>query len=149
MSAAKLALAVLSAAAVAACGTSSSHAASKPLTCVQQYHAWIDGPAGHLFGRLGSAADKASAASDADDVPRTIAALELAATDARAAAADLPPRCADPAGYYRLAMTDTEAAGDNAGTSTGMSGLTLAQVPWRRAEAALGKLHAELKRTVG
>lgn len=55
------------------------------------------------------------------------------------------PACADPHGYYLQMLADFKAAGDNAGTGSGLGGLLLAMGPAKNAETLSSKIDAELK----
>lgn len=60
---------------------------------------------------------------------------------------DPAPACADPHGYWRQILARIKAAGDNAGTASGLTGLILAEAPLKAIPALEKKLDAELKRT--
>ena len=55
------------------------------------------------------------------------------------------PACADPAGYWTQMLADFKAAGDNAGSSSGLGGLVLATGRAKKAETLSSEISAELK----
>ncbi|MGH3171342.1 MAG: hypothetical protein ACRDN0_36460 [Trebonia sp.] len=57
------------------------------------------------------------------------------------------PACADPHGYWKAVLARIKAAGDNAGTNSGLFGLLVAEAPLRGVPALENKLDAELKKT--
>jgi len=131
-------------AAATACGA--SHPAA-PVSCTAQYKAWQHGPA--KAAALTFAADmrKAQNAAGVQDIPQITAAMKQAGKDATALQAYPMPACADPAGYWHQLLASVRAAADNANMG-GLGGLALAEGPGRKAETLIGKLGAELRRTV-
>jgi hypothetical protein len=73
--------------------------------------------------------------------------LKAVGADAAAMLAYPMPECADPAGYWPQCLNLMKAAGDNAGTATGLAALILAEVPLRQLPGIQAKLSAELKKT--
>lgn len=141
--------------ALAACGTSSPTpaATSTPPTahqaavsCKQQYDSWKTGPAKKVADQMQSDLNKVTAAASAEDVPELNSALHAAGNDARSLKAFPMPSCADPAGDWAKMLGYIQAAGDNAGTSSGLSGLILAMAPLQKIKPLETKLTAELKR---
>ena len=131
-----------SAPASATAAAAATHSAAAAPTCKQQYHAWRYSPAGKkLKADLGAVAS----AGDTDDIPVMLATLKTAGADA--AAMDPAPACADPYGYWKQILARIKAAGDNAGTASGLTGLILAEAPLKDVPALEKKLNAELKRT--
>jgi hypothetical protein len=59
------------------------------------------------------------------------------------------PRCADPRGYYARMLAKYEAAASKAQSAAGLTGLVLAETPLRSVPTIVGKLNAELNRTIG
>lgn len=117
------------------------------LTCPQQYQAWRTGPAKPLGVKV--KADAAAISKAGDDFPVLTSDLETLGTDAGALQAYPIPKCADPAGYWPQYLGAMKAAGDNAGTSPGLGGLLLADVPLKKVPGIQSKLTAELARTAG
>lgn len=137
-------------AAAAACGSARPAppaAAAPPPSCKQQYSAWQHGPARALGKSLVAAVNKVQAAGTAEDFPALSAALKSAGAGASALGAYPMPACADPHGYWGAMLARIKAAGDNAGTSSGLSGLILAEVPLKDVPGIEAELTAELKRT--
>ena len=126
-----------------ATAAAATHAAAAP-SCKQQYHAWRYSPAGKkLKADLGVVAS----AGDTDDIPVLLAALKTAGADAAAMENHPAPVCADPHGYWKQILVRLRAAGDNAGTANGLTGLLLAEAPLKAIPSLEKKLAAELKRT--
>jgi hypothetical protein len=142
--------------AAAACGThpaafapasatavaAATHPAAAAPTCKQQYHAWRYSPAGKKLKADLGAVESAGAT---DDIPVMLATLKTAGADA--AAMDPAPACADPHGYWKQILARIKAAGDNASTASGLTGLVLAEAPLKDVPGLEKKLDAELKRT--
>ena len=57
------------------------------------------------------------------------------------------PGCADPRGYWNEILARIRASGDNASTSSGLSGLLAAEAPLQDVPGMETKLGAELKKT--
>ena len=131
--------------ALAGHGTGSASAA-KPLTCKQRYDAWKTGPA-HAQGKQFDAdLSKVSAAGSAEDITALASALKTAGADATALEQYPMPACADPDGYWAQMLTRIKAAGDNAGSASGLGGILLAEAPLKQVPGLEQKLSAELKR---
>jgi hypothetical protein len=131
-----------SAPASATAAAAATHSTAAAPSCKQQYHAWRYSPAGKkLKADLGAVAS----AGAADDIPVMLATLKTSGADA--AAMDPAPACADPHGYWKQILAHVKAAGDNAGTASGLTGLILAEAPLKGIPALEKKLNAELKRT--
>jgi hypothetical protein len=125
--------------------TTYSSPGARRLTCQQQYDNWRNGPAkGVAQGFKGDSAALTSA-GNSEDIPAMGAALKKLGDDAAALEAYPMPACADPHGYYPQMLADFKAAGDNAGTNSGLGGLMLAMGPAKKAETLTGKIDAELK----
>ena len=119
----------------------------QPLTCPEQYANWKSGaPAA---AKAQSDARALTAAAGSEDIPGVASALEAIGGDAASLQADPMPACADPAGYWPRYLTEIKAAGDNAGTSSGLGALLLAAGPLKQVAGIQGKLSAELERTTG
>ena len=116
-----------------------------PLTCKQQYQAWRTGPANAGGRKLD--ADAAAIGSADDDIPAMASDLKAVGADAASMLAYPMPECADPAGYWPQCLNLMKAAGDNAGTASGLAALILAEVPLRQLPGIQTKLSAELKKT--
>ena len=56
------------------------------------------------------------------------------------------PACADPGGYWMQVLAHIKAAGDNAGSASGLGGLLLAEAPLKQVPGMEQKLTQELKR---
>ena len=126
-----------------------SRAAAGPLTCAQQYTAWKNGPANADGKQLEAAAASLSADGKTEDIPAMDADLKTLGTDAARLEAYPMPACADPAGYWEQYLGQMKAAGDNAGTATGLGGLILAEAPLKQVPAIQSKLTTELAKTAG
>jgi hypothetical protein len=131
----------------AAGGGSSAAAQPAALTCKQQYQAWRTGPANPDGQKLQR--DAAAIASADDDIPVMASDLKAVGADAAALEAYPMPKCADPAGYWLQYLAAMKAAGDNAGTASGLGALLLAAVPLKQVPGIQDKLNAELAKTVG
>jgi hypothetical protein len=144
------ALAPAAALALAACGSSGngSPSAAPPASCHQQYETWKAGPARDAAKSLVAQLHAIQAAGTASDIPRLTAALKAAGRAAASAASYPMPHCADPHGYWEAILTRIRAAGDNAGSASGLGGLLLAMVPLKEVPAIEHKLGAELEQTV-
>jgi hypothetical protein len=127
--------------------TSTTAAQRAPLTCKQQYQAWRTGPANPGGRKL--QADAAALGSADDDIPVMASDLKTIGADAAALEAYPMPQCADPAGYWTQYLAAVKAAGDNAGSASGLGALLLAAVPLKQVPAIQSKLNAELEKTVG
>jgi hypothetical protein len=119
-----------------------THSAAAAPSCKQQYHDWRYSPAGK---KLKADLRAVQSAGNTGDVPATLAALKTAGADA--AAMPPAPACADPDGYWAKILARIKAAGDNAGTASGLTGLILAEAPLNAIPGLEKKLNAELKRT--
>lgn len=138
------------AALVAAIGGGTAYAltwngVAKPLTCQQQYDNWRNGPAKGVGQGLKGDGAALTKAGNSEDIPAINAALKKLGDDAAALEAYPMPACADPHGYYPQMLADFKAAGDNAGTSSGLGGLMLAMEPAKKAETLSSNIDAELK----
>lgn len=123
---------------------------AKPLTCAQQYQAWKTGPADILAKRtFGPDATALTAAGNSDDIPAMDSALAKLGQDAGQLEQDPMPVCADPAGYWTQMLADLKAAGDNAGSTSGLGGLITAMAPAEKVKPRETELSAELARTAG
>jgi hypothetical protein len=123
--------------------------AAKPPSCRQQYETWKHGAVAAELAKLKSALTELSAQGDAEDLPGTLTALKKAGTAAAAMKADPPPACADPAGYYGKMLARVKAAGDNARSASGLTGIILATAPLKSVPGIEAKLNTELDKTVG
>ena len=132
--------------ALAGHGTGSASAA-KPLTCKQQYDAWKTGPARAQGKQLDADLSKVSTAGSAEDITAMTSALKTAGADATTLKQYPMPACADPGGYWNAVLARIRAAGDNAGSASGLSALILAEAPLQEVPGLEAKLTAELKRT--
>lgn len=122
-------------------------APAKPLTCKQQYANWKTGPA--LAGGKKIEADATALSKAGEDIPVVTSGLKAIGADATALQAYPMPQCADPAGYWAQYLTDLKAAGDNAGSASGLGGLILAEAPLKDVKSLQSKLSAEMAKTVG
>lgn len=135
------ALTAVSAGAVA-CGAPSG-ATAKPQTCPQQFAAWKNGAANAPGKRLEN--ESAAVSKSNDDIPVMVSALKAMGADAAVLQGYPMPGCADPKGYWPQYLADIKAAGDNAGSASGFSGLLLAEAPLKNIKTLQAKLSAELK----
>jgi hypothetical protein len=126
-----------------------SKAAGKPLTCAQQYANWKNGSANALGKQLEKDASAVSTAGKSEDITEMDAGLKALGADATALEAYPMPQCADPAGYWMQYLADMKAAGDNAGTASGLGALLLAEAPLKNLSSIQSKLSAELAQTAG
>jgi hypothetical protein len=115
------------------------------LSCNQQYAAWKTGPARDQAKQLTSDLKAVQAAGDSEDVPELTSGLQTVGNDAKALEQYPMPACADPAGYWNKILTRVQAAGDNAGSSSGFGALMLAEAPLEALPGLESKLDAELK----
>ena len=122
---------------------------AKALTCGQQYANWKTGPARAEGKQLRTDLTAMSSAGNSEDLKTMTSAIEAVGTDATALQQHPMPACADPAGYWAQSLADMKAAGDNAGTASGLGAILLAEAPLKNANTLEGKLTAELKRTTG
>jgi hypothetical protein len=154
MSAAALAAAV--SAVLVACGgnstpanTTAGESAAPGQSCHAQFEAWKHGPA-RTAGKAFVAQFKAVRdAGNAQDIPRTVAALKAAGRGAQALEAYPMPKCADPHGYWKQLLTRIRSAADNASTGNGLGALLLAIGPLKSVPGILRNLTAELKQNAG
>jgi hypothetical protein len=123
--------------------------ASAPLTCPQQYQAWKTGPAKSGGEKVVADAKAISAAGKSVDIAEMDSSLKTLGADASALEAYPMPACADPGGYWKQYLGAMKAAGDNAGTASGLGGLILAEAPLKQVPAIQSKLTAELAKTAG
>jgi hypothetical protein len=121
--------------------------AAKPQSCHQQYAAWKAGPAKAGADKMVADLKTIQAQADAEDFPGTQHALQAAGSDAAALRAYPMPACADPARYWPRILTYIKAAGDNAGSVTGLGGLLVAMQPLSKVAPLETRLGAEIKRT--
>ena len=134
----------VSASATASATAVATHSAAEPPSCKQQYHAWRYSPASK---KLKASLSAVQSASTTDDIPAMLTALKTAGADAAAMEDHPAPACADPRGYWKQIFARVRAAGDNASTASGLTGLILAEAPLKAVSALEKKLTAELKRT--
>lgn len=111
-------------------------------TCAQQYAAWKNGPAHAVAKKLTDDVKKLTSAGQ--DIVVMTAALKAMGADAKQLQAWPMPACADPAGYWKQYLQAITAAGDNAGSASGLGGILLAEVPLKQTTALQSKLDAEL-----
>lgn len=144
-----LGIGVLAACSSAPSTATAAAAAAKPKSCKQQYTDWKTGPAKADGVKLKNAAAALSSAGNNDDITAMTSGLKALGTDAGALEAYPMPGCADPAGYWEQYLAAMKAAGDNAGTATGLGSIILAEAPLKKVPAIQAKLSAELARTAG
>jgi hypothetical protein len=125
-------------------GTPVAHTAAQ--TCKQQYDTWKTGPAKAGASKIDAALKKVGSAASAENVPELNSALKAAGGDAQALEAYPMPSCADPKGYWAQMLGYIQAAGANAGTSSGLPGLMLAMAPLQKVTGVEAKLTAELRK---
>jgi hypothetical protein len=147
------ALAAAITAAAAGCGAHPAAAAHHATagapspSCAQQYAAWKRGGALAPGKRLAAALQAAQSASASEDIPATLAALKTAGSAAAGLGRYPMPACADPGGYWSAILARIRAAGDNAGTASGLAALLLAEAPLQAVPGLQAELAAELQRT--
>jgi hypothetical protein len=139
-----------------ACGSSSTPAnttaggsAAPGQSCHAQYEAWKHGAAGGEIASLKSALRALQAAGQAQDLLKLRDGIQAAGRTASRLAANPPPRCADPHGYYGQLFAKITAAADNLKAASGLGAFILAAVPLKAVPAIEQKLTAELNHTVG
>jgi hypothetical protein len=135
------------AAAPAAPAMHKSTVAAAP-SCRQQYETWKTSATPNVK-KMEAALKRVVSASSAEDIPATTRALRRAGRAPTAVAADPMPKCADPKGYYPQFLARITAAGDNAGSASGMGALMVAEVPLQGVQKIENKLSTELGKTVG
>jgi hypothetical protein len=141
-------LAVAAVLTLTGCGASSpashAHTVAKP-SCDQQMTAWVkkSRAATAVFNKDNVAVVRAQ---QAGNVPGLRSALERQGKAAKGMEAVAIPECADPKGYYAQWLDRFIAAGDNARSQGGLSGLELELEPMKGAPALRRKLNAELNR---
>jgi hypothetical protein len=151
-----IAAAVAAGLALAACGSpgdgasiaAGPAASASPASCHALYEAWKHGPADVAGKALVAQFRAVAAAGKAADIPHLVTALKRAGTGAADLERHPMPHCADPRGYWPAILTRIRSAADNAGSGSGLGGLLLAMVPLKQVPGLLGKLAAELRRTV-
>jgi hypothetical protein len=129
-------------------GTASlATAITRTETCRQQGAAWKTGPARAEVKVMLADLQKMTSEANLEDFPGTDAAIKAAGSAATVLQGYPVPACADPAGYWRQALSYVTAGGDNAGSASSLGGLMLALAPLEKVDPLLGKLTVELKRT--
>lgn len=118
-------------------------AAAKPLTCEQQYTAWKTGPANAPGKQLKADLGNVSSAGNDEDIPALTSALKTAGAAAVTLEQYPIPACADPGGYWGQILARIKASADNAGSSSGLSALLLAEAPLNAVPGMEQKLSAE------
>jgi hypothetical protein len=88
---------------------------------------------------------KISVAGDVEDITALTSALKTAGADAAALEQYPMPACADSGGYWEQELARIKAAGDNAGSASGLGGILLAEAPLKQVPGLQQKLTAELK----
>jgi hypothetical protein len=163
---AALILAALATALVAGCGASSAPS-NAPLgvtltaspsafpsasqTCHQVYETWrLHSGQLPIVQRISRDLNALANDANAEDFPKTQAAMVKIGKDANALSAYKMPACADPKGYYPKWLAALVAVGDNAhsGTSS-FSGIVLALAPLKQVKKLTTNMAAELKTTAG
>jgi hypothetical protein len=114
---------------------------------MQQYSTWQHGPAHAPGKQIVSALHAVQTAAASEDIPAVTAALKTAGAAAVRLEQYPMPACADPHRYWNAILARIRAAGDNAGSASGLSALILAEAPLQAVPGLQSKLAAELKRT--
>jgi hypothetical protein len=120
-------------------------------TCHQVYDNWRLHSGQHpIVVRISRDLNALVSDANAEDFPKTQAAMVKVGKDARALSEYKMPACADPKSCYPKWMAALEAVGDNAhsGTSS-LSGIVLALAPLKQVQKLTTKMAAELKTTAG
>jgi hypothetical protein len=138
---------------LAACG---SHAPSpgratvsaRPVSCRQQYKTWQHGPALAQVSKLAPTLKTAQAAGRSGDVAGMATAMKKLIPAVMVLASDPMPHCADPAGLYIEYVNMIYAAGSNASSAKGLSGLLKAAAPLKGLKAIESGLTAEVNRAL-
>ena len=140
----------------AACGshaTSSGRgptvSAARPVSCRQQYQTWKHGPAFAQNLRLQAAVNAVQAAENSGNAVAMSAAMKKLMPAAVASGLAGPiPHCADPGNLYQEYVTGIYAAGYNARSAKGLSGLLRAAAPLKGLKNIESQLAAEVSRAV-
>lgn len=85
----------------------------------ERYKTWQHGSAKALAGQILPALRNVEAAGQLEDIPELNSAFKRAGHIAGELTAYPMPACADPKGYWAKMLGHLQAAGDNAGTSSG------------------------------
>lgn len=117
------------AAAGSATAAATHSATAAPLSCKQQYKAWKNGAAKPVGNKLKTELTAIQTAGANEDIPALLAALKAVGKTAARLEQYPAPACADPHGYWKKILARIQAAGDNAGADTGLTGLILAEAP--------------------
>src|SRR5215469_15543417 len=150
------ALALATTIAIAGCGASGSSSGSSAgttsgtgTTCAQQFTAWQNGPAKAVAEKIVPSLNQVQSSAKTEDIPELNAALKAVGTIAQQLQAYPMPACADPAGYWTQMLGYLKAAGDNAGSSSGLAGLLTAIAPLEKVPGVEASLQAELAKNAG
>jgi len=122
----------------------STLSAARPVSCHQQSETWEHGPAQPAASELAATLKTIRAAEKSGDVPGLSAAMEKLVPAALGLADHPVPNCADPAGLYVDFVDRIYAAGSNARSAKGLSGLLKAAAPLKGLQVIESRLTAEV-----
>jgi hypothetical protein len=122
---------------------------SRPVSCREQYETWKRGPGAAADRKLRAAVSTVHAAGTSGNVAALKSGMSSLMPAAVAAGLAGPvPHCADPAGLYARYVGTIYAAGNQARTAEGLSGLLKAAAPLKGLKAVETRLAAEIRRSV-
>ena len=130
-------------------GRRSAVSAAPPVSCRQQYQTWEHGPAPAEVSKLAAMLKAVRVAGNSGDVTGMDLAMKKLMPAAMVLAADAMPHCADPAGLYAEYVTRIYAAGYNARSAKGLSGLLKAAAPLKGLRNIESRLTAEVNHALG
>src|SRR5215469_7404828 len=130
-------------------GTTSGTGTGTGTTCAQQFTAWQNGPAEAVAEKIVPSLNQVQSSAKTEDIPELNAALKAVGTIAQQLQAYPMPACADPAGYWTQMLGYLKAAGDNAGSSSGLAGLLTAIAPLEKVPGVEASLQAEPAKNAG
>jgi len=120
---------------------------TRPVSCRQQYEAFKRRPAlGEA--RMRAAVNAVQAAEKSANAAAIRSAMTKLMPAARAATQDSPPQCTDPEGLYTEYVVAVYAAGRNARSAKGISGLLKAAAPLKDLKTMESRLAAEANRAL-
>ena len=120
---------------------------TRPVSCRQQYEASKRRSA-FAEDRMQAAVNAVRAAEKSGNAAAIRSAMKKLVPAAVAAAQDSPPQCADPGGLYSEYVTTVYAAGHNARSAHGISGLLKAAAPLKGLTTMESRLAAEANRAL-
>jgi hypothetical protein len=119
----------------------------RPVSCRQQYEAFKRRPASGE-ARMQAAVKAVQAAEKSGNAAAIRSAMKKLMPAALAATQDSPPQCTDPEGLYTEYVVAVYAAGHNARSAKGISGLLKAAAPLKDLNTMESRLAAEANRAL-